>query len=328
MRQLYGTALPGDSVTDFADTSPSESSMATAFLDSVRLPPAASGAEDDRIVRPSLAILFRMAVGPGADYYAPRFLEYERVGRSAPSWNWAALLAPAVWAIYRRLWWPAVAFAAWPLLAAAALWWLAPQLADAGTAALAAVAVFVWLIPGIVAALCANTLVYQRARRLVGYAEARTSRTDKAAHWLSRCDVIAPLPATAAAVAMLVTLGAAAPRVESAYADEVVRSRIAQSLAAVAPLQRQLEEWFLSRLPSDAPAPEIVEVRPGALAFAAVNVSPDSGRVRVALGSWVPELAGRSILLAPAIDRRRHVQWICIPVDVPEKYLPQECRQG
>ena len=210
----------------------------------------------------------------------------------------------------------------------AALWWQAPQLADAGTATLAAAAIFVWLIPGIVAALIANALVYRKARRLVLYAEARTARTDKAAHWLSRCDVIAPMPAAAAAAAMLVTLGAAAPRLESAYADEVVRLRVAQSLAAVAPLQRQLEGWFLSRLPSDAPPSDVVEARPGALALAAVNVSPDNGRVRLALGSWIPELAGRSILLAPAIDRRLHVQWICIPVDVPEKYLPQECRQG
>ena len=29
-------------------------------------------------VRPALAVLFRVAVGPSADYYAPRFLEYER----------------------------------------------------------------------------------------------------------------------------------------------------------------------------------------------------------------------------------------------------------
>ena len=66
--------------------------MATAFLDTVQLEPLPGEIEleDERIVRPSLAILFRMAVGPAADYYAPRFLEYERVGRSFPSWNWAA----------------------------------------------------------------------------------------------------------------------------------------------------------------------------------------------------------------------------------------------
>jgi len=57
-------------------------------------------------------------------------------------------------------------------------------------------------------------------------------------------------------------------------------------------------------------------------------VSLASGRVRLALDSSIPEVSGRTILLAPAIDRRSHVRWICIPVDIPERYLPQECKQG
>ena len=101
----FGATIAGPETTaDFADTQAPEVSMAAAFVDSIQLPRVDGEPEDEKIVRPSLAILFRMAVGPGADYYAPRFLEYERVGRSFPSWNWAPLLAPAVWAIYRRLW--------------------------------------------------------------------------------------------------------------------------------------------------------------------------------------------------------------------------------
>jgi hypothetical protein len=41
------------------------------------------------------------------------------------------------------------------------------------------------------------------------------------------------------------------------------RSRIAQSLAAIQPLQRQLEEWFVSRSPSDAPDFALTQLRPG-----------------------------------------------------------------
>ena len=59
-----------------------------------------------------------------------------------------------------------------------------------------------------------------------------------------------------------------------------------------------------------------------------MNVSLTSGRVRLALGSLAPELYGRSILLAPALDRRQQVHWICVPVDIPARYLPRECRQG
>ena len=90
--------------------------MAAEFVDSVHLPEMPGQPPDEKMVRPSLAILFRMAVGPDADYYAPRFLEYERTGRSFPSWNWSAFMAPGVWAIYRRLWAPGIAFTVWPFL--------------------------------------------------------------------------------------------------------------------------------------------------------------------------------------------------------------------
>jgi hypothetical protein len=57
-------------------------------------------------------------------------------------------------------------------------------------------------------------------------------------------------------------------------------------------------------------------------------VSLDNGRVRVALGPLIPELTGRSILLAPARDRDERIRWICVPVDIPTRYLPHECRAG
>jgi hypothetical protein len=77
-----------------------------------------------------------------------------------------------------------------------------------------------------------------------------------------------------------------------------------------------------------APNYEIVERQLGSDFLAAVNVSLESGRVRLALGPLIPELSGRSILLAPALDRDERVRWICVPVDIPARYLPHECRQG
>jgi len=325
----FGATQAGpETTTDFADTQAPEISMATAFVDSIELPRIAGEPEDEKIVRPSLAILFRMAVGPAADYYAPRFLEYERVGRSFPSWNWAPLLAPAVWAIYRRLWLAGLAFVAWPLLAIGAFWIALSQLADINAIGLVGTAIVAWLIPGVVGALIGNTLLYRRARRLVQSAEARTTKTDKAARWLSRRTVIAPAQAAATTAFMAAALGAVLPDLQSAYADQVVRSRIAEMIAAIQPLQRQLEEWFISRSPTDAPEVDMAEAHPDAESFAKVNVSLTNGRVRLALGSSIPELSGSSILLAPAIDRRQQVRWICIPVDIPARYLPQECRQG
>jgi len=318
----------GDATDDAASRSSTEGATATGFLDSVHLPWSADEPEDERVVRPSLALLFRMAVGPGADYYAPRFLEYERVGPSFPSWNWAALWAPAVWAIYRRLWLPAIAFAVWPLLALALYEVVEPHVGGSGAVSMAVAAFLVWLGPGLVAAAIANTLVYRQARRLVGTAEARMRRPEQAVRWLSQRTVIAPIPAAlAGAATMLLALQVVIPSLQATYADQVLRSRIAESLAAIQPLQRQLEEWFVSRSPSDAPDFALAQMRPGAEPLDPVNVSLTSGRVRLALGALTPELSGRSILLAPALDRRQQVRWICVPVDVPARYLPRECRQ-
>ena len=299
--------------------------MAAEFVDSVHLPLVPGEPEDEQIVRPSLAILFRMAVGPDADYYGPRFLEYERTGKSFPSWNWAAFMAPGVWAIYRRLWAAGIGFTLWPFLALALCWLALPSFGDTGVVGLAVAAIVVWFSPGVVGALVANTLLHRKSRQLVRDAEALTSQTDKAAGWLARRTVIAPFQAAGATVIMLAALGVVVPNFKSAYADQLVKARIAETIAAIRPLQRQLEEWFISRSPEDAPAAETPVDAP---LLEKVSVSLANGRVRLALDSTIPELSGRSILLAPAIDRGMHVRWICIPVDIPERYLPQECKQG
>ena len=102
------------------------------------------------------------------------------------------------------------------------------------------------------------------------------------------------------------------------------------------------DQWLiLTTASSTAPLLEALRQSLGKLHSLAVDVSDmrsvirlegDSARTLLLKGSSLdllgPELAGRSILLAPALDRRLHVRWICIPVDVPAKFLPPECRQG
>jgi hypothetical protein len=310
---------------------PSEDfTAATGFLDTIHLQPCSGEQDDERIVRPSLAILFRMAVGPGADYYAPRFLEFERIGHSLPSWNWASLWAPSVWAFYRKLWVAGVAYALWPLLAVAAFRVIEPYLGDSGVAWLACAALLIWLVPGVVASLIADTLLYRSARRLVREAEAKTLWPEDAARMLATRAPIAPASAVAlGGAAILFAFYVAAPSLQTAYADRLVRVRVAEVLAAIQPLQRQVEEWWgLSKSAPVLPDNEVVGSQRGAKFLENVDISPANGRVRLALGPLIPELSGRSILLAPALDRRQQLRWICVPVDIPARYLPRECRQG
>jgi hypothetical protein len=51
------------------------------------------------------------------------------------------------------------------------------------------------------------------------------------------------------------------------------------------------------------------------------------GRVRVSLGPSVPGVGGKSIVLAPTVDAEARVQWMCVPIDIPARYLPEACRR-
>src|SRR5438552_14600323 len=73
----------------------------TPTLDSVVFPAFVREHQDERRVRPALAVLFRIAVGPHADYYAHRFVKYERTGHSVPSWHWPSIALPTIWAFSR-----------------------------------------------------------------------------------------------------------------------------------------------------------------------------------------------------------------------------------
>ncbi|MDD5027985.1 MAG: SPOR domain-containing protein [Rhodoferax sp.] len=67
----------------------------------------------DPFPAPALPALFGAAIGPvGAKRYLPLFTKFETLGRGRPGWNWVACLCTFNWMIFRRLWLPAVLYAA------------------------------------------------------------------------------------------------------------------------------------------------------------------------------------------------------------------------
>ena len=205
-----------------------------------------------------------------------------------------------------------------------------PYLDDSIVASLACAVALVWFVPGVVAALTANSLLYRKTRHLVRKAEAQTFWPEEAARLLGNCSPVAPGAAVLlGGVATTISLFVAAPNLKTAVADRVVRNHVAEALAALQPLQRQVEDgWDRRDIVADRAELTTSNGSEAQTCSGAVSVSPENGRVRVALGPLIPELNGRWILLAPTLDRDERVRWICVPVNIPARYLPQSCRQG
>jgi Protein of unknown function (DUF2628) len=296
-------------------------------LDSIVFPPYVRAQQDERRVRPALAVLFRIAVGPNADYYARRFANYERSGRAGPSWNWPAFALPTVWAFYRKLWAYGFACALLPLLAALVFTHVHLGIGDSGVAWWACAALFTWLLPAAVCACFANTFYFRRVRHLVRLVETHSRSAEIAAKRLMKCgstDILLAL--LLGAGILLCNASIIGPRLQIAYHEHNVRAMLEQVIGAVKPLQRQVEDYW-ARARSLPLRPDYGAVR-AHQAYALVNdvdLNARNGRVRIDLGGAVPELQGRSILLAPVVDAWQKLHWLCVPIDIPTAYVPATC---
>ena len=265
-----------------------------------------------------------------ATRWVPRFLRYERDGRAAIRWHWPAFVFPAVWAFYRRLWVTGGIMAALPFGLAALYARIDPAFHDSPTTWAAWAVVIVWGMPGIFMALAADSLLYRRVKHEVMEAEASSERKDVVASLLRARPHTAPLTALALGATVLALLvKVTVPELSVLHEQHVVRAKVSAGLAAVLPLLRQVEDQWerLGSIPRRIDY-EAVEGQFGSAFLESLNVSPITGRVRVALGAATGEVAGKALLLAPAIDAQRRIHWYCIAVDVPEKYLPRDCRSG
>lgn len=297
--------------------------------DTVRMPWESPLDARESVVPPARAVQFRVAVGPGADRYVPRFIGYERAGRPLLGWHWGALFFGSAWACYRRLWLPATGYAALSVAGAVAFVALEPDLGDSPWLWFAVVALLVWLVPGIVAALFAHMHVYARVKRLVARAEGFSVGATGIVKWLAARP---PTAILAGALAGAAVAGALAvllvPRIDAMLAERNVRARVAALLAEIQPLQQKVEAGWAARKPvrlTLADAAALVE-RSGNL-LESISVNPANGRLSLVLGSAVAELAGRHILLAPTAATPQQLAWICVPVGIAAKYLPVDCRK-
>jgi hypothetical protein len=293
--------------------------------DTIQIP----GADERTIVRPGLAILYRLAVGPGADHYARRFLAFERNPQARLGWHWPAFIAPAAWAGYRGLWFAVFFFSLVPLFAGMIFIQLSPALDGADRAWAASAALFAWIVPGALAAACAHYLVYRQVRRRALDAERATEGAVLAAARLNAASPVSWKGALLGLVATGFVYGAVVADLRGAWREHQVRGYVLGSLDAVRPVEAQVEASWSSNarlVPTQTAA--VTGRGNAAWAIEDVHVSPGTGRLRVTFNQLLPELAGKSLLLAPTRDARQRVRWVCVPVGIESNYLPESCRRG
>jgi len=319
-----------DTIEDFSGRPQSRRRRATPIMaTAIGNSTAVVATSSDTVVRPALTVLFRLAIGPGADYYVPRFVAYERAGHARPGWHWPALLFPPIWAFYRRLWGAGLCYALLSLLGAVAfVGFIAPRVEESTPHWIAFAILMIWVVPSVLSAISANPLLYGRVRRLIRRAESESHGPSHAASWFGMRRPTSSLGGLlCGGLLMAVLLAAVFPQLRSAYVERTARAKLSNTVEAVRWLELRIEEAWLRNQPFSRLVTETGLVfRPDSTLLAEVKVNDTDGRLRLDLDQTLPELAGKAILLAPALDLAGSVRWFCIPVDIPERFLPVQCR--
>jgi len=282
----------------------------------------------DCVVRPALAVLYRIAIGPSADRYVRRFLAFERKGGGRPGWHWPSLLFPGVWAFYRKLWLLGIVYALLPVAGALAFSAFEPLFEQADLVWIVCAIAAVWVLPGIFPALLADSLLYGHVRYVVSQAErGARSATDAVQNLAKRSPTSAFAAGLLGGGGIVAMIAVVVPSLYDAYVDLEIRSRVEQAINSVRGLEDEIEiGWFTTRLlPRQTEHPSLL-AHQGATIIDDVHVHPKTGRIKLALGADVPALEGKTILIAPTRDADDRWKWMCIPVDIPKRWLPKDCR--
>ena len=306
---------------------PGADAPASIFLDTIHLPGESTADARQTGIRPALAVLFRVAVGPSADYYAPRFLRLRESG--ARRAGMALAVVPGCRACGRS-----IASSGWRESRSRCCRWrarsrlraIADRIDNATLPWLLAAVLAIWLLPGVIPAIVANSLLYRRVRRHGARAEASTASASQVASLLARGS-----PTSLAAglllggATLLLAASVVAPSVRGAWFEHEVRAKVAAALASVQPLQQQVEDsWDRVRAIPLKLDVDTLRLQAAAAFFDEVSFRPANGRLRLGLGRSIPELFGRSILLAPAVDASQQH-----PVDVhPDRHSRQISAEG
>jgi type IV pilus assembly protein PilA len=290
--------------------------------------------------------LYRAAVGPQrADYYAAKFLRFDRPGASRISWNWPAFipLVSFFWFLYRRMYgyW-AVFCLLIPLamtfcIGIAAAFFRAPHVMFiVDIAALA--------YPYIVVPMIANALYHRHIKRRIETLHGRVPDPAVQVTVLENAPHTSPIACVLLAIAAVPLIGIMAAIAIPAYQMYSVRAQVAQGLMLAKPLERAVAEQF--RRQHRWPA-ELADLGVSHTPFGQylATISLDHGTLSITYGNRASRvISGHVLSLRPTILAGR-IAWTCgyanvegddpgtgaaapSRTDIDARDLPSACRGG
>lgn len=269
---------------------------------------------------------YRAAIGPkNQNYYLSKFLRFDGAAKAGASWHWPAFFLTFYWFLYRKMWLNAAVYFVLPYVV---LMLLGMVGAVGGKSADAIVGfTYVVFLAGLflLPPLYANALYYRHCRQKIADVRASSSDPQRQLGELSAkggtSHVVLIIVLVMGFVAIIGILAAIAIPV---YRDYTIRARLldAASLGNRAAESVANHVYQHREIPSSLEAAGFVATLPPSVKD--IGVNSQNGVVVITMA--VAPIADKALLLVPSLDADNRIAWKCTSEDIPEKYLPRECK--
>lgn len=263
---------------------------------------------------------YKAILGPGnQDYYLEMFAGFDRDEAVSVTWHWPAFFASFFWLLYRKMWRDVLIYFLAPYL-------LMPLLGVIGGTFLVTLGYMLYTM-GIVfwLPMYANALYYKHCKKQVAAVSASSGDLQQQLGELSAKGGTGNVALTGGvALVSVVVLGILAAIAIPAYQGHTVKTRTAQAYAMGKLAASKVSDFYMSHRAIPASLSETGFSEPMPNYIRVIGMSPRNGAVTVMMDG--PVVGGKSFTLEPALGKGGQLNWSCMSEQIPEQYLPQQCR--
>lgn len=264
--------------------------------------------------------LYAAQIGPRKrDYYLKNFARFDESGGGfMPSWNWAALLFSAPWALYRKMY--GVFFATGAVVV---LW----EMLAAGLRFSNMLGYPIYIALCVFFGLFGNALYYRHASKRIEKAYAQDSDLDRAAleahlkggvnTWVLPVFILGPFLA-----------GVIAGVLTPAYQDYSIRAQVSLGLEDAADAMSAVEMHYgaMSLLPTDNASAGLPTAERMTGDYVS-SVEVDHGAIVITYGNKAHQvIRGHTVALTLEVQPDDTLDWECESQTIRPMHLPAACR--
>ena len=273
---------------------------------------------------------YRAVIGQkNQDYYFRQFSRFDSDGKIGASWHWPAFFVTFYWFLYRKMWLNALIYFILPYVLMIPIGIVAAAGGEKAADTIISLGYLLYIL-GIflLPPIYANALYYKHCNKKIS--EATASPYDKqrqlgelyAKGGTSNIILIIII----IFVLFIPVVGILAAIAIPANQDYTIRARMSESFVVGKNATDFVSNYYYQNqhIPTnlreagfDGRLPPTVKE---------ITIDNKNGTIIITMAAPAP-IEDKSLLLVPSLDEKKQIVWKCMSEDIPDKYLPRQCRQ-